>query len=317
MSKFPEALPIDREIIKHRLKRRKEVLVTAKRGVFLRALLVALEIGGFALWGSAALLLDALSSSVDILASLALIWCIRLADAPPDEDHPHGHGRFEPIAGLLIGSLLVSLGLFSCFEEIKSLILSTSSSRVIDSLAFIIPLIGVVILEICHQFLKRVAKGQNSPALLAEAAHYRIDALTSLFALCALSLAALIPAKAHFFDHLGALAIAVFMVIVGVVVSRKNIHQLLDKAPSQKYFDMVRESALSIEGVHATEKLLLQVYGPDAQVAIDIEVDPYLSVEDAHALTQKVRRAIQRTWPAVREVIVHVEPYYPGDHDEA
>lgn len=59
----------------------------------------------------------------------------------------------------------------------------------------------------------------------------------------------------------------------------------------------------------------LQVYGPDAHVNIDIEVDPALSVEVAHEITQKVRAEIQKSWPAVRDAIVHVEPYYPEDHE--
>jgi divalent metal cation (Fe/Co/Zn/Cd) transporter len=76
----------------------------------------------------------------------------------------------------------------------------------------------------------------------------------------------------------------------------------------------VKEAALKVEGVLATEKVLIQSYGPDAHVDIDIEVAPNLSVEVAHKLTQKVRAEIQKAWPAVRDVIVHIEPYYPGDH---
>ena len=56
------------------------------------------------------------------------------------------------------------------------------------------------------------------------------------------------------------------------------------------------------------------MYGPDAHVSIDIEVEPTLSVEEAHEITQKVRQAIQVGWPSVRDVIVHVEPFYENDH---
>ncbi|MCB1136629.1 MAG: cation transporter, partial [Chlamydiia bacterium] len=76
----------------------------------------------------------------------------------------------------------------------------------------------------------------------------------------------------------------------------------------------VRTAALRVPGVRETEKIHLQVYGPDALVGIDIEVDPKMPVDEAHDITQKVRAEIQKDWPAVRDVIVHVEPYYPGDH---
>jgi hypothetical protein len=98
------------------------------------------------------------------------------------------------------------------------------------------------------------------------------------------------------------------------IAAKNNIHQLLDRTPDDSYFTLVRDAAMKASGVHATEKILIQVYGPDAHVSIDVEVDPHLSVEVAHEITQKVRHEIQVAWPAVRDVIVHVEPYYEGDH---
>lgn len=313
MSKFPKDIPLDRSIIKSRLARRKKLLMSARRGVMLRAVIILAEFLGFAIFGSSTLLLDALSNSVDALASITLIWCIHQADQPPDEEHPLGHGRFEPIAGLLIGFLLVFLGVISSMEQIR-LIFAGEAAKQIPTIAIVIPMLAVILLEICHQILKKAAKQKQSPALLADAAHYRIDAMTSFFALVVLCLVALFPQHAHIFDHLGALSIAIFMIVVGVIASRKNISQLIDRSPPKEMYEKVHEAALKVPGILATEKLRLQVYGPDAFVAIDVEVDPELSVEESHKITQKVRRSIQKAWPSVRDVIVHVEPYYPGDH---
>lgn len=315
MSKFPDAIPLSRQVITKRLRRRKELILASRRGIYLRLTLIAIELGGVILWKSSALFLDMLSSLVDVMTSLLLIWFIHLADRPPDEEHPFGHGRFEPVAGLCIGFLLIFLGLFNGIEQVKSLYAGTREAMDIPLFAWIIPFTGVVLLEICHKFLKRCAKKEKSPALMADAAHYRIDALVSLFALLALFFAAVIPEKATLFDSMGALAIALFMLVVGTGAVRKNIRQLLDHSPDKEYFHLVREAALSVEGVRATEKLKIQAYGPDAHVAIDIEVDPHLPVADAHTLSQKVRRNIQLAWPSVRDVIVHIEPYYPNDHE--
>ena len=78
MSKYPEPLPIPREVTKKRLQRRKEMISAARRGVALRVLFIAAELVGYLLWKSSVLLLDMLSTSVDVLASLILIWFIRL-----------------------------------------------------------------------------------------------------------------------------------------------------------------------------------------------------------------------------------------------
>jgi len=314
MSKFPKDLPLHRSVIKSRLARRKKLLVSARRGVMLRGVIIIAEFFGFAFFGSSTLLLDALSNGVDALSSIVLMWCIHQADQPPDKEHPLGHGRFEPIAGLLIGALLVFLGFVSTIEQVR-LIFTGETTREIPTVALIIPLVAVILLEICHQTLKKAAKQKQSPALHADAIHYRIDALTSFFALIVLCMVAMFPDYAHIFDHLGALLIALFMIFVGVIAARKNISQLIDRAPPKEMYERVHAAALKVPGILATEKLRLQVYGPDAFVGIDVEVDPDLSVEESHKITQKVRRAIQKAGPSVRDVIVHVEPYYPGDHD--
>ena len=279
----------------------------------LRSVIIFAEIFGFVFLNSSALLLDALSSLVDVASSLFLIVCIRLADKPPDRNHPFGHGRFEPIAGLQLGLLLAVIGGGMLIQQISA-ITRGSEGKVIDPYTWLIPLGAVILLEIAYLHLKRTAKRQHSPALLADAVHYRIDGINSLFAMIALLLAAYFPQYSVLCDHLGAVTIALLMVGIGIYASKNNLNQLLDRAPPESFFEVVRTSALKVEGIKATEKIRIQFYGPDAHVSIDVEVDPELSVEQAHELTQHVRAEIQKAWPAVRDVIVHVEPYFAGDH---
>lgn len=160
----------------------------------------------------------------------------------------------------------------------------------------------------------KTAKKQNSPALAADAVHYRVDSLTSFFAALVLILGVYFPKWSLFFDQVGALLIASMMVFLGLNAARKNLYQLIDRVPSQEFFDRVKIAAARVAGVFDTEKILIQMYGPDAHVNVDVEVDPHLSVDEAHKISQNVRAEIQREWPAVRDVTVHIEPYYPGDH---
>jgi cation diffusion facilitator family transporter len=313
MSKFPPSIPLPESVSENRLERRRQMTITARRGVILRCLIIVAELLGFVFLNSSSLLLDALSSLFDVASSLFLIFFIRIADKPPDEEHPFGHGRFEPIAGLQLGLLLAVLGGVMLIQQLFAAA-SAPQGKVIAPFTWLIPLGAVILLEISYQKLKRTGKKQNSPALLADAVHYRIDALNCLFAMIALLLAAYFPTHSALYDHLGAIVIAFLMVGIGIYAAKNNINQLLDRIPPQKFFDIIKLAAMRVEGVLETEKIRIQLYGPDAQVSIDIEVSPELSVEKAHELTQQVRAEIQKKWPAVRDVIVHVEPYYAGDH---
>lgn len=191
---------------------------------------------------------------------------------------------------------------------------SQPQGEVIDGRAWIIPLGAVILLEFCYQIMMRVAKRQNSPALEADAMHYRIDGLTSLLAAIALLAGAYVPGWSHNIDHIGAIFIALFMIGIGFLALRRNLDQIVDRVPEEKYFESVRKAATRVDGVRGTEKIRIQHSGPDAHVDIDIEVDPHLTVEVAHTISQQVRVEIQKDWPMVQDVIVHIEPFYPGDH---
>lgn len=313
MNKFPESVPLPDSIQQSRLERRRQMVKMAQHGVIFRGVIILAEVVGFALFNSSALLLDAISSSFDIASSIFLIFCIKFADKPPDRNHPFGHGRLEPFAGLQLGVFLVIISIVMILQQLFASTHGVRNDR-ISSWTWLIPCAAMILLEIAYIRLKRTAKKQNSPALLADAVHYRMDAINSAFAMLALLCAAYVPQYSALFDHMGALVIAIVMGIIGSVAIRNNLHQLLDFTPSPHYFSLVKEAALKVSGVLATEKVLIQVYGPDAHISIDIEVAPDLSVEVAHQLTQEVRAEIQKAWPSVRDVIVHIEPFYPDDH---
>lgn len=313
MTHFPDPVKPPSYVYLARQERNTQLISSARRGVYIRLIIILGEFLGAWYFASSALAMDAISSFVDVFFSLSLIFFIKFADRPPDKNHPFGHGRFEPLVGMQIGVLIVAIGLVALFQQLFHLS-GSAEQQVVGSYAWMIPLVAVVLLEICYRVVMNTAKKQNSPALAADALHYRIDGVTSALATVALLIGAYIPEISSLVDHLGAISIACFMIGIGIYAAKNNLYQLIDTAPDQLYFDKVKAAALNVEGVRETEKIKIQLYGPDAHVNIDIEVDPEMSVEVAHQITQRVRAEIQKVWPAVRDVSVHVEPFYPGDH---
>ncbi len=310
--KYPDPVLPPKEVEESRKNRYKALLSSSFQGIGARTFIVLFELATSLLFGSAALFMDALSTSLDIATSLALVVSFKFAARPPDTNHPFGHGRFEPLAGFQLGVFLAILGGVMFFYNTSEV--GSTQGPNIHPFLWIVPLISVFILEFCYRRMMSTAKAQNSPALAADAAHYRIDSITSIFAMIALVLGSFTPQLSQMFDHMGAALIALFMVVVGFNAARTNMHQILDRTPSNGYFEKVKQAALKAVGVLGTEKIRIQQYGPDAYVGIDIEVDPELSVKVAHEISQKVRYEIQKEMPEVRDVMVHVEPFYPNDH---
>lgn len=311
---FPAPVPLSQQVKQQRKERQKQLIGSCLRGVSIRLLIILAELVGVFLYNSASLLMDAIASSVDILSSVVLILCIKLAARPPDEDHPFGHGRYEPLFGLQLGILMFVMGGWMIVQQLWMIADIPPTHPPLNTYSWLIPLIAVILLEICYQVVMRTAKRQNSPALAADAVHYRVDGATSLCAAIALGIAAYFPDWGLLADHIGAVVIAVMMVGIGFYAARQNIRQILDHVPDKKYFDIVRQAAKRVEGVKETEKIRIQLYGPDAHIDIDVEVDPSMSVDKAHLISQHVRAQIQQELPMVRDVIVHIEPFYPNDH---
>lgn len=313
MRRFPKPIHLPQNVHDSRKKRNKDVLGGVRIGIYFRLFVIIFEFIGVILIQSSTLLVDVISSFADVISSLFLAFCMKLAQRPPDHDHPFGHGRYEPIGGIAVGILLIALGIVMLVQQLLG-IYQESVVHYIHPWAWLFPATAVICLEVAYRLLMRVSKREHSPALAADAVHYRIDSLTSLVAMIALIMAGTWPNWSSTVDHIGAMVIALFMIGMGFYASRSNFNQLMDKVPNPKYFEVVKTSALNTSGVEGTEKIRIQQYGPDAHVDIDIEVNPSLTVARAHKISQQVRVEIQKAWPAVRDVTVHIEPYYSNDH---
>lgn len=309
---LPDAQSLPLELAAVRARRTRDLLRATAFAAGLRGVIIIAELAGYWFWQADVLLVDAVSSLADLFASTALMGFIWLAARPPDVRHPLGHGRFEPLAGMQLGLLIALLGLGLGVRQVWQM--SAGWPRAESALpagAFALPLMAVVLLEAARYRLVRLARREQSTALLAEAAHYRADALTSFIATLTLLLAGLLPEQVWMVDAIGALLLSGVMVLLGLLAMRENARQLLDEAAPAERMVEIRSAAMAVSGVLGTEKLAVQTSGPDAHVDIDVEVCGDLSVQDGHAIAQQVRLEIQRTWPAVRDVIVHIEPHRP------
>ncbi|MFN4174064.1 MAG: cation diffusion facilitator family transporter [Parachlamydiaceae bacterium] len=311
--KFPGPVLPPGDVAWIREKRKQDLIRSTGRGIIIRLLIVLAELVGVLFFESSALFADALATLFDISSSIVLLYFIRYAAKPPDKNHPFGHGRLEPIVGLQLGLLLVVAGGGIAVQQL-SLTYNIQPNPHLSPWAALIPLVATLLLEAGYRYLYRVAKRNDSQALLAEARHFRLDAVTSLIATISLSFALFAPTISHHADHIGAFGIALFMIFLGYRSVKDNIAELMDKTPDPEYFGKVKRASLKVDGVKGVEKIRIQHYGPDSHVDIDVEVDPEMSVYDAHEISQKVRAEIQKEWPKVRDVTVHIEPYFPEDH---
>jgi cation diffusion facilitator family transporter len=271
-------------------------------GLVTNIVLFFLKLIGGIVSGSLALLSDSFNSLMDILASLAIFFAVRIGAKTADQDHPFGHRRAEPIAGLIVAIFAAILG----FEVISDAFRGFFEPRDLDiSLVIFIIIIASIVIKIYMYILfRREGKKLKSPALLASSVDYRNDILVSS--------SVLLGTLFGYFgypvgDTIVALFIGCFIVYSGFKIGMENVDFLMGKVPSVDIIEHLKEKALSISGVMQLNEVRAHYLGNFIQVEIHIEVDKRLSTEKSHEIGKKVQDLLQEE-EIVDYAFVHVDP---------
>ncbi|MBI5235010.1 MAG: cation transporter [Deltaproteobacteria bacterium] len=252
--------------------------------------------------GSIALISDALNSLSDVAASVATYVCVRISGKEADEGHPFGHGRAEPIAGLIIAVLAGILG----FEVIRASINRLLTHEAIDVNAFTlaVPVVTMIAKGAMYAHFKVVGLRTESPALMATATDSVMDVFVALAALIGI-------AGAYYgwpvLDPIAGLVISLWIIRAGYMIGMENIAYLMGQAPPSEMMQRIKEAALSVDGVKAINTARAHYVGSFIHVEIHIEVDKSLTTLDSHAIGKRVQRGVE-TIKAIEKAFVHIDP---------
>ena len=255
---------------------------------------------------SYALIADAIESLGDVLSSI-IVWSgFVIASKPPDENHPYGHGKAEPLAALAVSVMLISAAGLIAFQAAHGIRMEHESPA---PYTLIVLLMVIVIKEATYRYESGVARAIESTAIAADAWHHRGDALTSLAAGIGITIA-LVGGKGYeSADDWAALAACSIILFNGLRFARFSIHELMDTVPKTTAAVAIEEAAAGVQGAKRVEKVLVRKMGSRLYVDLHLEVDPAISVLQAHEIAHHVKNAIIKTRPEVADVLVHVEPY--------
>lgn len=275
----------------------------ARLSVVSNTLLVALKLAVGAFTGSVSVLSEAIHSAVDLAAALIAFFSVQAADRPADEQHPFGHGKIENVSALVEAVLIFVAAGYLVYEAVHRLA-HPPPVRGLEW-AMLVMLISAVANWLISRHLLRVAAATDSPALLADAHHLRVDVYTSAGVLAALALIQLTGLR--LLDPLIALGVAALIFRVAWSLTQQAGGSLLDETlPSgeQQRLKHVLESETRVLGYH---RVRARKSGSQRHIDLHLLVDPELSLREAHQLAEKVEDDIRAAFPGAW-VISHVEP---------
>lgn len=266
---------------------------------------------GFA-GNSNALVVDAIHTASDIFSSIVVLIGMKIGLLPADAQHPYGHGRAESIAGKTVAILLIVVGANLIWNSALNIL--SGQLQVPEVFTLWIVVLSIVVKEILFRYKAYWGKKINSSSLLADAWHHRSDALSSVAVLVGIGGAIIGGIKWSFLDQAAAIVVSIFILKIGLKIFKETAMELMDSMPDAQIIEKIKELARKIKGVKDVETLRARKSGLGLLVDIHVEVEKTMTVEESHTIAKKVKEKITSEMDEVKEVLVHIEPYYPNDH---
>ncbi len=256
---------------------------------------------------SAAMLSDAIHSLSDVFATLIAMIGVKLSKRSADEGHPYGHDRFESIASEFLAAILCVTGLGIGISGIRTILAGDYASLAVPTmLPLIAAAVSIVVKEGMFWYTRACAKKMHSSAFMADAWHHRSDALSSVGSLIGIA-----GARVGFpiLDPIASVVISCFILKVAFDVFRNAVNELTDTACDEEFTHKVRSYIEKQDGVRRVDLLQTRLFGEMVYVDAEISVDAEMSLEDAHAIAEKVHVGLESNFKNVKHVMVHENPY--------
>lgn len=273
-------------------------------GIFGNILLTTFNFIIGILSGSTALIAEAAHTLSDILTSIIAFIGFKLGMRPATEDHPYGYGRAEPIASLIIVAFL----LIVAYEILSSVYVKLTVGGALtapDPIAAVMALIGIIINFLMTTYIMKAGKKIDSPALVADAHHQKVDIYS-----CAAIFIGIIGAQIGFpiLDPLIALFISILVLKTAFHVARENINNLLGKIPSKDILNDIKSAALSVSGIYGVHNLKINYIGSYASTELHVKADNSLTLIEAHKIAHMVEDSIINKISTIKSANIHVCP---------
>ncbi|MCI5620282.1 MAG: cation diffusion facilitator family transporter [Lachnospiraceae bacterium] len=255
---------------------------------------------------SSAMISDAIHSASDVFSTFVVIIGIKLASKEPDKEHPYGHERLECVAAIILAMVLFITGIGIGFDALKNILHGNYSElQMPGMLALVAAIVSIAAKEGMYWYTRFYAKKIDSSALMADAWHHRSDAFSSIGALIGIAGARLgFPVM----DSIASLVIFVFIAKAAFDIFKDAIDKMVDHSCDEETEQQICDCVMKNENVLGIDLLQTRIFGNKIYVDVEIQADGSHSLQEAHDIAEAVHDEIERNFPKVKHIMVHVNP---------
>lgn len=265
--------------------------------LFLLKLFVGLYIN------SIAVISDAFNNFSDFGSSLITILGAKFSSRPPDRGHPHGHGRYEYIASLVVSFMIFMVGLQIVRSSIDKII--NPEDVQLNTLSIIILLVSVSVKIWMFHYNKYISKIINSSVNKAAAYDSLNDAIATGTVLIATTAGKYVDFP--MIDSLIGLTISLLIIYTGFKIARDSVNLLLGSSPDPELIEKINTLVLKGKYIKGTHDLKVHDYGPGNIIAsIHAEVSDDVNIVDVHSEIDNIEKEIKKELGV--NIVIHMDP---------
>lgn len=255
---------------------------------------------------SNAMISDAIHSASDVFSTIIVIIGVKLASKKSDKEHPYGHERLECVAAIVLSIVLLYTGIKIGSQAVKDIIGGNYQSlQKPGMLALVAAVVSIVTKEIMYWYTRHYAKKIDSSALMADAWHHRSDALSSVGALVGIGGAMMgFPVM----DSIASIVIFVFIAKAAYDIFKDAMDKMVDHSCDDETEKEMRDFVLAQKEVLSVDLLHTRIFGNKIYVDVEIGVNGSYTLRQAHEIAEEVHEGIEKNFPKVKHVMVHVNP---------
>lgn len=283
--------------------------VTAVGSIVNIVLTVFKFIGGI-VGKSSAMIADAVHSLSDLITDLIIIVFVRTASKPVDRSHEYGHGKFETLATLIIGGILIAVGLGIMIAGIRDCI-NIFDGKLGDRpgmIALIAAVVSIVLKEAVFHYTFVKGRKINSPILIANAWHHRSDSYSSIASLLGVGGSMFLGEHWRILDPLAAILVSLYICKTAFDVIKPSADELLEKSLPPETEKEIRDILNSVPGIEGVHKLKTRKIGNQIAIEVHTNMDGKMPLEEAHRLASKAEYKLKKRYGTKTHVGIHMEP---------
>lgn len=254
--------------------------------------------------GSYALISEGAHTLSDVATSIIAYIGFYYGQKPADAEHPLGHGRAEAISGLTIVIFLFVIG-WEIFEGALLKIMNPSTITIPSTLAAIMAVIGILVNLSVSSYIITIGKQIKSPAIVADGQHQRTDIFSSI----AILIGVIVSNMGYpILDPIVGLIISLLIFKTAAEILIENINNIMGKVPSKEFIEEIEKVANSCPKVEHAHEIKVDYLGTYATVALHIELDGNMTLEQSHEIAHTVQNKLVKEIPEIKYASVHTCP---------